>query len=64
MSVVTEQDKCFLVCLAILLFGTGILIGAWGQDVFEEGQAIKHGAGRYNPETGHFEWLDDVDAAK
>jgi hypothetical protein len=39
----------------------GILLGAMCQDKYEEGQAVKHGAARYNPTTGCFEWLDEID---
>jgi hypothetical protein len=57
----SEKDKCALVCFAILLFGSGILLGAMLQDMFSQRQAVKHGAARYSPETGYFQWLDEVE---
>jgi hypothetical protein len=57
----SEKDKCALVCAAILLLGSGILLGAMLQDMFSQRQAVKHGAARYNPETGYFQWLDEVE---
>lgn len=46
--------------VGLLSIGVGILLGAMCQDCYEEGQAIKHGAARYNPTSGRFEWLDEV----
>ncbi len=54
------NDRDILI-VGLFAIGVGILLGAMCQDKYEEGQAIKHGAARYNPTTGGFEWLDEID---
>jgi hypothetical protein len=55
-----DDDKGILLC-GICCIALGMLLGAMCQDKYEEGQAVKHGAARYNPMTGRFEWLDEID---
>lgn len=47
--------------VGLFALSVGICLGAICQDIYEEGQAVKHGAARYNPKTGGFEWLDEID---
>jgi hypothetical protein len=55
-----EKQKSLVVVCVTLAWMAGIVIGAFGNQSLSQQEAVKHGAGRYNPQTGYFEWLDEV----
>lgn len=55
-----EKQKSLVAVGVALAWVAGIVIGSFGNQSLSQQEAVKHGAGRYNPQTGYFEWLDEV----
>lgn len=55
-----DKQKALVAAGVALAWVAGLVIGAFGNESLSQQEAVRHGAGRYNPQTGYFEWLDKV----